>query len=165
MKSTGPCLSVRIPGKTSWSVLTSLMFSDVVLSNCPADFKRWAALSMVQAPTFADLMVDAFTAFAAVNRLDIMFSLYAPVSSRITAWNVDSELVDPDDIDLTDLDGKTFRQTESGLLYETMDSEQKCKWLLFPRCRCHAAGGFCGFRQHFVGLVQCCCHQSTPSEK
>lgn len=124
------------------------------------DFEAWTALRMVQAPTFADFTIDSDTAFAAVDKLDLCFSMYVPLSSEITAWDIDT---DRDQQDPTEeADGETratiTRETDDGIRYETDDSKEVCKWMLFPKCRCHSAGGFCGFRPSFAGFAQRCCH-------
>lgn len=138
---------------------------ELISSSSVAEFEFWTDLGLVHAPRFASLCIDPNTAFAAANKLDLYFSIYVPLSSQITAWDADQDLAAQHVVGEAGPDGKTFRWTnDDDTLYVTTDSEQKCRWLLFPKCHCHAASGFCGFQPEFLGIAQCCCQHSQPSE-
>ena len=140
----------------------------VVLANpCPdimvyggvRHFEDWAYSRMVQAPTFAAFTCDPHTAFTAVRKVDLCFSLGIPLFSEIKDWDIDPDIPITEE-DVTDEalpDAKTVRETDDGILYETADSKQKGTWMLLPMCRAHAAAGWCGFRPLFRGISQCTC--------
>lgn len=101
------------------------------------NFEDWTHRRLVQPPTFAHFAHDQHTAFAAVNKVDLCFSLDVPLSSEIKAWDIDPDLLvaeeDEDVASEAPADGKTLRETDDGMVYETTDSQQKCTWLLFPQ--------------------------------
>ncbi|KAF2165488.1 hypothetical protein M409DRAFT_24339 [Zasmidium cellare ATCC 36951] len=135
------------------------VYIDLVVHSSMEDFEDWTHRRLVQPPTFAYFAHDQHTAFAAVNKVDLCFSLHIPLSSEIKAWDIDPDLliVEEDVATEAAADSKTVRETDDGIAYETADSKQQCTWLLFPKCRSHAAGGWCGFRPQFNGISQCTC--------